>query len=332
MKPFRLSIALALMLGIIHFQASAQVTYIGQFKVTVYSQTDPTPPTDPVSYYFGVTLNSDPAFAISLPMVFTPSQTTDGEFIMNENGPQDFGFGSPSYPDKTDFDNDYPNGDYDYFVDWPCTNGNIMSEDLYIDLPQNDLYSSTIPAFSADTYQAFQQVDPSQDVLISWAPYVAEPGADLAHTFIGTYDNQTYNSAYGGFNFDCDTDQTSVIMPGGSLDYGRSYTMNLYYSNRLQPDDVDNSDGTGVFVIIGFDDLTQITITTIPATLQIGVTNQCATLSWPAAATNYKLQSTCDLSTGIWNDVTNNPNIVGSFNQVMVSAKKSAAFFKLTSL
>lgn len=332
MKPYRLNICLALFLTLISSRLSAQVTYIGQFKVTVYQQSGPNPPTDPNypnAYYFGVTLNSDPIYAISLPMVFTPSTTTSGEFIMNENGPQDFGFGSPNYADKTDFDSDYPNGTYDYFIEWPCANDTLMSEDVYVDVPPEDLYVSTIPALSPDSWQALQNLDPSQDVILSWAPYTQQPDADLAHTFIGTYDNQTFNSFYGGFNFDCDTDQTSVVMPAGSLEYGRSYTMNLYYSDRLQPNDITNQNNNGVFVIIGFDNLTQITINTIQPPLTLGVTNQVATLTWPSAAFNFELQTTGDLAGGNWQTVTEAREISGSLFVVNLPATDSSAFYKL---
>ena len=109
MKTPLFSIYVALLLLAIGHRLSAQITEIDQFKVTAYNQTNQSPPVTPDypnAYYFAVLLYSDTNYDISLPMVFTPSATTDGEFIMNQNGPGSFGFSSPFYASKDDFDAD----------------------------------------------------------------------------------------------------------------------------------------------------------------------------------------------------------------------------------
>ena len=335
MKTPLFSIYVALLLLAIGHRLSAQITEIDQFKVTAYNQTNQSPPVTPDypnAYYFAVLLYSDTNYDISLPMVFTPSATTDGEFIMNQNGPGSFGFGSPVYASKDDFDADYPNGLYDYFVDYPDMDNNTVGDDIHLQMQADDLYSTTIPAFSPGCWAALQHVDPAADFNLSWNSYTQMPGTDYAHTFIGTYDSQTFNSQYGGFNnFDCAPDVTSATIPAGSLEFGRTYIIQLYFSNRQTPS-LSNENGTPLNrTTIGFDDQTHTTLVTIPPFLHISLAGECVTLTWPSLATHYKLQTTHDLSAStVWCDVTNSPTVIAAVNSLQLPAKHAKAFFKLT--
>jgi len=94
-----------------------------------------------------------------------------------------------------------------------------------------------------------------------------------------------------------------------------------------------NEDGSPVSVIIGYDDVTDATLVTIPPPLQISQAGGCVTLTWPSMATNYMLQTIHQLGgSDCWHDVTNSPTVVGSVNSLNLPAKHTQAFFRLTSL
>jgi hypothetical protein len=102
----------------------------------------------------------------------------------------------------------------------------------------------------------------------------------------------------------------------------------LFFSNRVTPV-VTNEDGSSVSVIVGYDDITDATLVTIPPPLQISLSGECVTLTWPSLATNYTLQVTHQLDTNSWCNVTNSPTVAGSANSLNLPAKHSQAFFRL---
>ena len=308
----------------------AQVLEIDQFKVTVFGQASTNPPTTPEVYYFGNRLNSNPDFGISLPMVFPPS-TNGADYIMNQSGPFSFGYGSPVYTNKTDFDADFPNGDYDYAFNYQDINTNNVADNIHVVTSLTDLYSSVVPAYTPDCFTAMQNVDPAVDFTLSWNSYSAEPGTDYARTFIGSYDNATFNSQFGGYNTDVPPAQTSVVIPAGSLRYGRSYTILLYFSNRQTPT-FPNDDGSTGSVTIGFDNQVHANLITLAPLLSIasdGGGN--VILSWPTLASSYKLQTTPMLPAfpSDWNDVTNTPTDLSGTNSLALPASDESAFFRL---
>ena len=263
---------------------TAQVNDIQQFKIAVYNQTSSSPPATPEAFFFGSGLDADPDLGISLPMVFTSSQ--DGfEFILNQNGPGSFGYGGPTYASKTNFDADYPNGEFDYAFNYFDINSNNIADNILIVTSLTDLYSTVLPAYSPDCWTAMQNVDPAADFPLAWNSYTAAPGADYAHTFIGSYDNTTFNSQYGSFNFDCEPYQTNVVIPAGTLQYGRSYSFLLYFSNRQTPT-FTNDDGSTGTVIIGFDNQAHANLITIPPPLQIVPADTGVSRIWPVLASN----------------------------------------------
>jgi hypothetical protein len=335
MKKFLFNSLFALLLTAIDGRLSAQILDIGQYKGTVYQQTSPSPavtPRYPDVYYFANLLDADPAKALEYSpfMVFTPSTPpTNGEFVMTETSLYTSSFNSPYYACETNFDADYPNGIYNYVTTYSDLNsGEPMSDNVLVQTPDNDLFSTNLPAFSPDCWTAMQNVDPSADFNLSWNSYTQMPGTDYAYTFVSTYDSQTFDSTYGGFNFDCTPDVNSTTIPAGSLDYGRTYFVELFFSNRVTPV-VTNEDGSSVSVIVGYDDITDATLVTIPPPLQISLSGECVTLTWPSLATNYTLQVTHQLDTNSWCNVTNSPTVAGSANSLNLPAKHSQAFFRL---
>jgi hypothetical protein len=338
MKTLRFSLCFAFLSAAIDGRLSAQVLDLYHFKGTVYSQTSPSPDVTlryPDIYYFANSLDADPAKALeySLFMVFTPSDS-NGEFVMTENSTYAFSFNSPYYADKTDFDADYPNGLYNYVTTYsPPDNDTPEADNVLVQTPADDLFSTTLPAFSPDCWIAMQDVDPAADLNLSWNSYTAMPGASYAYTFVATYDSQTFDSTYGGYNFNAPSDVTATTIPAGSLDYGRTYIVELFFSNRVTPSTT-NTDGSFVLATVGFDDITDATLVTIQPPLQIALAGSgCVTLTWPVQATNYTLQVTHQLDMpNCWCNVTNTPTVVGSSNTLNLPAKHPQAFFRLAPL
>jgi hypothetical protein len=175
-----------------------------------------------------------------------------------------------------------------------------------------------------------QNVDPASDFNVFWNSYAQMPGTDYAYTFVAVYDSQTFEFV---FNYSGTPDVTATTIPSGTLDYGRTYIVELFFSNRVTPS-VTNEDGSAVSVIIGYDDITDATLVTMPLLLQISQAGSgSVTLTWPSQATNYTLQVSHQLAmTNGWNNVTNVPTLVGSSNSLTLPANDSQAFFRLAPL
>jgi hypothetical protein len=308
---------------------SAQITDIEQFKIVTYYQSNATPPTVIDSCFFGNRLYSDPDFDISLPMVFTAS-TNGIEFVMNESGPEYYTYGGPNYATKEAFDADYPDGEFDYAVTYQDANSNNVADNVQLVTSTNDLYSTNLPAFNPDCWAAMQHVDPAQPFTLSWNSYTATPGTDYAETFIGSYDNITFDSSFGSFNFDCPPDQTSVTIPAGTLSYGRSYSFLLYFSNRQTPT-LTNSDGSSLTSIMGFDNQTHANLITLSPLLTITQTNGGIVLTWAAFATNYTLQTTPSLpaADSDWDAVLDVPGNDGTNNVLVEPILGVSSYYRL---
>ena len=328
---------LAILLSSFTLRLHAQVLDLSQYRSTLYYQTGPAPPTTPNSpyaYYFASYVDADSSKALEYSpfMVYTASDSpTNSEFVMFEASSYSFYFFGAFYADKEDFDADYPNGTYNYVTTYSDpTDDTPKSDNVLIQTPDTDLYSPTIPAFSPNCWPAMQGLDPSADFTLSWNSYSLTPGASYAVSFLYLYDNQTLDSTYGGFNYYFDPTITSYTIPAGTLDYGRTYTVDIYFSNRATSD-ATNEDGSDVGVTIGYDNITSATLVTIAPSLQIVPSpGNSVTLSWPALATNYVLQTTPALTgPGGWNNVTNVPSTAGSISSLTLPANQPQAFFRL---
>jgi hypothetical protein len=64
--------------------------------------------------------------------------------------------------------------------------------------------------------------------------------------------------------------------------------------------------------------------------LQITASGGKITLTWPANATSFKLQSATDLAAQNWTAVTGTPTLVGGFNALTFAAPPSATFYRLS--
>jgi hypothetical protein len=305
-----------------------QIMDVNQFKVTVYSQTNSAPPAAPNypdAYYFGSYIDTYTNADVANVVIYPPAPGT-GQLNLIQYGPGFFENGSPYYADESSFDADFPDGtNYDYNYDYTDIFGNVDSNDLYFATSPTNLYPDAVPAFMPGCWTAMQTVDPTLDLTLSWNSYDVTPGADFAYTFINIYDLGTGNTFATPSG---PPDETTTNIPANTLEYGRAYEVDLYFSERQTPQASEE-----VSVIAGWDNLTQTTLYTIAPWLNIAPAGTNVILTWPALASNYQLELATALSaTNTWNAVTNVPNVNGTTNVLALPATNGSAFFRLAPL
>jgi len=303
--------------------AGTAQTNFALFKVTVYNQAGVAPPTVPDSpnaFYFAAQFATPDASAITNVGVVDPAGTN---LVLTESGPGYFSFGSPYFATKTNFDTTYGSGEYDFYVDY--TNYPDYGS---VTIPDQDFYTTNIATFTTNCWTGMQQVDPSQPFDLQWNGFAPDPAATAAYTFINVQDNLTGDTPFGANYLTPDTTVTNLA--AGTLLYGRTYTVNIYFSDRQ---DFPNAGFGGALGTIAFDRLTHTTLATIPPWLQIaaaGPTN--IALTWPALATNFSLSSTFSLSPDAvsWFAVTNAPAALGASNLLVLPHATPSQFFRLS--
>jgi hypothetical protein len=322
------SAILCLFLSMVTFMAgppvSAQVLQVDQFKTALYSQTNSAPPTTPNfpdAYFSGTYIITDPDYSVTNVVVFAPN---GGQFDLAGDGTYYFSYGSPFYANETNFDQDFPGGTYDYNYDYTDSASNTYNEDILFDCSTNDLYPAVIPAFTPACWTAMQTVDPARDFTLSWNNYALTPGAGYAYTFLSINDATTGNTVLGPSGPPA---MTSTNILAGTLQYGHIYDVSVDFSERQNPSDYGYGDA---FITVGWDNLTQATLITLPLWLQIAPAGTNVVLTWAADATSYHLETSASLSpSSTWNVVTNLLSINGTTNVLTLPALKASAFFRL---
>ena len=304
--------------------AAAQIIDINQFKTTVYQQTNAAPPSAPNypnACFFGTYLDADPAYSVTNVVVTSPSGV---ELALNQYSPAYFENGTPYYANVTNFDTDYPGGTYEYNFNYTDAYSNTYNADVIFDISTNDLNAAAIPAFTPACWTAMQAVDPAQPFTLTWNTYSLSPGAALAYTFISISDQTTGNAIIAPSG---PPEIISTNLAAGTFQYGRVYNVSLYFSERQYP--VDYGFG-GDEITVGWDNLTQTTLITLPLLLQITPAGTNVVLTWPADATSYHLETTTSLApASSWITVPNPPTVIGPTNQVTLPVSNPRAFFRL---
>lgn len=312
---------LGTMLVLLRFSAQAQVTNFSIFKVTVYHQSCPAPPITPDTpnaYYAGMQLGTEDASDYVDVYAVTPDNVTND---LNETGENYFNYGSPYFATKTNFDANYPSGEYDFYVDHAD-----YSEMGDIVIPDEDLYATNTAAFTTNCWLAMQAVDPAKCFTLNFNSFTPLPATTSAFTFVDIYDSNG-NVPYDALFLDPSTTTTNI--PANTLLYGEVYQVNLDFSSRQDtPDpDFDNALGT-----VGFDNLTYATLATIAPWLDISRSNQDVVLTWPALATNnFALEEANSLQAAYWCMVTNIPTTMCGTNSLTLPICPHNKFFRLAS-
>lgn len=312
----------------------AQVAQYDFFKVIVYHQTSrdaPSAPEVPDAYYFASTVVTDPAYTTTAVRVATPVHS---EYSYSRRSPTNFSVTSSFLATSTDLEGCFPPGVYNYAVNCLDRLGSPLSFSGHLLVPDANLYSTNIPAFTGDTWDAMQHADPGTTLVLKWDAYSRTPGANDAGTFLDVFDDSTGELR---FRENRRPAQNRVTIPPNTLAYGHTYTVRMYFSERI----VSHEDlGFGkAESILGFDKLVHTSLVTVPRlqtravkTDAVRVLTEAATagrphtvevaadqaplrivpeatvpwlqiqtmgtnflVSWPAAAANYQIETATDL-------------------------------------
>ena len=304
------------------YSAHAQVYAYSIFKVANYRQVDSTQPTEldaPDAYYFGAQLNAETNSEIINDASVT---TPDSAFYWMTANPVSvyFSYNSDFYPDLPSLDADFPAGDYTFSVNDGADSGTLTE-------PADEIFTSTIPYFTGDTWSHLQHVNAARPLHLCWNSFVPDPGSTSAFVFVRILDPY-YNYAYTT-NF-LASDTTNICIPEDSLLAGTDYTIQLLFSDR--EDDVNYGFDSDAAATAGFDVLTYTSLITDPPLLCIGpgTNSSTVTLSWSISASNYSLESTTQLSDSIdWTRVNCAPTVANNENVLVVPTCGQAKFFQL---
>lgn len=239
--------------------------------------------------------------------------------------PFNFGYSVPYYTNKAGFDADFGPGDYEF--DGTDTN-TLVTDPAYVTLPTTEYYPSNIPAFTAESWNRMQQVDPAQNLSVNLNGFGVVDGGDLALTFIEVFNrlNPGGLDAYSTNNNS--SALTNFVIPANTLYYGQNYEVDVYFSSRLVAHDAGFGGADG---IVGFDYLTFADLSTIGPTLTIAMPGTNVAVNWPSLASNFSLQTSTNLSDPYgWGFVTNIVQPPGLTNTAVFPASDQNRFFRLT--
>jgi hypothetical protein len=320
MKPIICIFAAAFVLA--EFSACAQVTNFSIFKVTVYHQSSPTPPTVPDfpnAYYYGTQLGSEDASDYVDVYQVTPIDNTND---MEETAYNYFSFNSPYFDTKTNFDATYPPGEYDFYIDHTD-----YTDTGALIVPDEDLYSTNVEAFTTNCWLAMQAVDPSKTFALAFNSFTPSPDTTTAYTFLDLYDQNGNSPFYAGY---LTPSTTTTNIPANTLSYGEVYQVDTYFSSRQ---DTPDAGFDGALGTVGFDNLTYTTLATIPPWLAIFQSNQDIVLTWPALATNnFELEEANNLQPSAnWCQVTQVFTTMCGTNYLTLPICPNNKFFRLAS-
>jgi hypothetical protein len=232
--------------------------------------------------------------------------------------PTYFTYNSDYYADLPSMDADYPSGDYVFSVNDGSDSG-LLSE------PANELFTTSVPYFTGDTWSRLQAVNPNRPLKLYWNNFTPDPDASSAYIFVRILD-PFYNYVYTT-NF-LAHDSTDVCIPACTLGAGTEYTIQLLFSDRA--DNVNYGFESAAPATAGFDVLTYTSLITDGPLLCIAPGTNSVILSWPLTASNYSLESTRQLSDApVWCPVTNAPAVVNCKNVVVLPTCHHAQYFQL---
>ena len=303
-------------------QVQAGISSYTVFKTASYHQTDATPPVAvdaPNAYFFAVQFFAD-----------TTNDITNGDTFITPGG-TNYSFATSNvtyiahnsdyFETKEHMDNDFPDGTYLFSINQD-TNYSAAT------LPTNELYSTSIPAFTGDTWTNLQSLDPGQTLTLNWNNFIPHPSVTSAFIFVRIL--EVFGDNFGNYVFLADflpPGATSVDLPAHTLNFNSDYRIELIFSDRV--DLLHAGFGGEAEATAGFENLTFTYFTTIPLILNIAPAGTNVVLSWTNSASDYSLACTHNLTSGDWHPVTNLPTLID--NQLMLTnaAGSTNTFFRL---
>jgi hypothetical protein len=293
-------------------QIKAGINSYTAFKTAVYHQADATQPVvvdAPNAYFFGVQFFADTTNDITSGVSFT--NPINVSYSVDVSNLTYVAYNSDYFETETDMDAVFPGGLYTFSINVFSTNDVVSSGDLT--LPTNELYSSSIPAFTGDTWTNLQSLDPGQPLTLNWNNFTPHSSITSAFVFVRILDVAANNFVFAENLLPPGT--TSINLPASTLDFGVNYRIELVFSDRV---DVQHAGfGGEAEATAGFDNLTYTYFTAIPLILNIAPAGTNVVLSWTNSASDYSLQCTHDLASGDWNTATNPTFVIG--NQIVLT-------------
>ena len=287
-------------------------------KTAVYVQTNSAPPVtvDPAGpYYFAVQYFADNTNVITDGVTFiTPSNVL---YSFDASYVDYFDFNSDYFYTKMAMDNAFPDGVYLLSIN----QNNVFSQQT---LPVNELYSASIPAFTSATWAGFQTFDPGQTNILHWTGFTPASGVTSSFVFIRILDDSFNYVFLDGF---LPSGTTSDVIPPHTLNFGGHYRIEILFSDRYEV--ANGGFGGEAELTSGFENLTYTHFTALPLKLNVTAAGTNALLSWTNSASDYSLQSTHDLASGVWDTVTNPRVLIGNTLVVTNAISRTNTFFRL---
>lgn len=206
-------------------------------------------------------------------------------------------------------------------------NGGTNGTGTIFSLDTNDLVFTLLYAFSAPNYNAEQQDYTNTDGFFPVAPLLLSGGtlygtaqdgggADIGTVFSINTDGSDFTTLY---NFSLGADNASGVYTNsdGALPVAG---LILSGSTLFGTTAVGGNQGDGTVFAL--------TLAAQPS-LGIVLSGSDVTISWPASASAYVLQTTTDLAAGNWSDITSGITTVGANNVFTAATGGQAALFRL---
>ncbi len=299
--------------------SAAQVTSYAEFKVVRFHQTGPMPPDAPDypnAYVFGARVFSSDHGAISQATLTPPA----GAAVKFEGwGPLAFefrrggGFGS-----KPDLDSRFPSGTYTFAL-------KEGAETATLELPEEELYPDTIPAFAEESWNAMQAVDASGSFALRWNTFQKHQQANAAFTFIKIYEEGSTEPVFDVSYLE--PRKGDCALPANVLKSGARYRIELVFSNRADRPAAGFGNALGT---VGFDCLTYADLTTRPPQLAFSSAGGQLLLSWPVAGSDYVVEASDALDgTSAWVPLADSSAPCGDRLVLALSPNAPTKFFRL---
>jgi hypothetical protein len=301
------------------WQVRAEITSYTAFKTAVYHQEDATPPVavDPAGpYFFAVQYFASTTNDITNGVTFiTPGSVVYSVAASNVDY---VAYNSDFFDTKTGMDAAFPDGLYLFSI-------NQDTGYSPLNLPTHEMYASSIPAFSGNTWTNLQSFDPGQPGTVNWNSFIPDPAATNAFVFVRILDATTF--AYVFLDLFLPPGTSSDVIPAHTLDFNHDYRIEILFSDRA---DVLNAGFGGVAqATSGFENLTYTYFTTIPLILNAARAGTNVLLSWTNSASDYSLAYTHDLKSGNWQVITNQPAPMGGQLVFTNAIGNANTFFRL---
>ncbi len=247
---WRLANSIALLaISLIAAPLHAQTNFYDCFWNAYHSQPTPAAPSAPFAHQFAARVVALDASLLTQATVTLPGGAPTQ--TLSDLGNGYYLWQSATFAAESELLTSFPAGIYTHSI----SGGDLGDQSATLERPETDLYTSTIPAFTEDSWNSMQHVDAGMDFDLSFNSFLPGAGSNLGLTFVTLYDpdgHVVFNELYPN-------ETTSTIIPANTLLPGRAYTAVLFFSSRIElPGGLTNSTS-----IVGFDRVTAAPLTTI---------------------------------------------------------------------